>query len=193
VLVGTLYGAVAGATGGRVDDAMMRLVDFLYGLPYMFLVILIMLLFADTARGNPLPVFVALGLVQWLTTARIVRGEALSLAEREFVLAAWAVGASAGRILFSHIIPNLLGPVIVYATLTVPSVILLESFLSFLGLGVSLSWGELVAEGIAVINPIASSWWLLAFPSLSLVTTLLALNLLGDALRDAVDPRAATH
>ncbi len=114
----------------------------------------------------------------------------MALVQREFVLAARAAGASESRVLFAHVIPNLLGPVIVYATLTVPSVILLESFLSFLGLGVTLSWGELVAEGIAVINPIASPWWLLAFPSLGLATTLLALNLLGDALRDALDPKA---
>ncbi len=189
VCVGTLYGAFAGARGGAVDDAMMRLVDFLYGLPYMFLVILITMLFSDTARGEPLPVFIALGLVQWLTTARIVRTEALSLAQKEFVEAARALGASEARILFAHIIPNLMGTVLIYAALTVPAVILLESFLSFLGLGVALSWGELVAEGVSVVNPIASRWWLLAFPSGFLAMTLLSLNLIGDALRDALDPR----
>jgi ABC-type dipeptide/oligopeptide/nickel transport system permease subunit len=189
VLIGTLYGAFAGTRGGALDEAMMRIVDFLYGLPYMFLVILITMLFSDTARGEALPVFVALGLVQWLTTARIVRGEALSLAQRDFVAAARALGASEMRVLFVHIIPNLMGTVLVYAALTVPSVILLESFLSFLGLGVALSWGELVAEGVSVVNPIASRWWLLAFPSAFLAATLLSLNLLGDAMRDALDPK----
>jgi ABC-type dipeptide/oligopeptide/nickel transport system permease subunit len=189
VAIGTLYGAVAGYYGGRVDELLMRVVDFLYGVPYMFLVILVMLLFSDTARGEPLPVFVALGLVQWLTMARIVRGQVLSLREREFVLAARAAGAGDLRILLRHLLPNSLGPVVVYGTLTVPGVILLESFLSFLGLGVALSWGQLVAEGVAVVNPVRSPWWLLAFPSAFLAATLLALNFLGDALRDALDPR----
>jgi ABC-type dipeptide/oligopeptide/nickel transport system permease subunit len=190
VLIGTLYGALAGLYGGRVDELLMRVVDFLYGVPYMFLVILVMLLFSDSARGEPLPVFVALGLVQWLTMARIVRGQVLALREREFVLAARVAGASDARILARHLLPNALGPIVVYGTLTVPGVILLESFLSFLGLGVSLSWGQLVAEGVAVVNPLRSPWWLLAFPSAFLAATLLALNFLGDALRDALDPRS---
>jgi oligopeptide transport system permease protein len=188
--IGTLYGALAGFYGGRVDELLMRIVDFLYGVPYMFLVILVMLLFADTQRGEPLPVFVALGLVQWLTMARIVRAQVLALREREFVLAARVAGAGDARILWRHLLPNALGPVVVYATLTVPAVILLESFLSFLGLGVALSWGELVAEGVSVLNPIRSYWWLLAFPSGFLAATLLALNFLGDGLRDALDPRS---
>jgi oligopeptide transport system permease protein len=191
VVIGTSYGALAGYYGGRVDELLMRVVDFLYGVPYMFLVILIMLLFSDTARGEPLPVFVALGLVQWLTMARIVRGQVLSLREREFVLAARVAGAGDARILWRHLLPNALGPVVVYATLTVPAVILLESFLSFLGLGVALSWGELVAEGVSVVNPVRSYWWLLAFPSGFLAATLLALNFVGDGLRDALDPRSA--
>ena len=190
VAIGTLYGAIAGYYAGRVDELLMRIVDFLYGVPYMFLVILVMLLFSDTARGEPLPVFVALGLVQWLTMARIVRGQVLALREREFVLAARVAGASDARILLRHLLPNALGPIVVYATLTVPGVILLESFLSFLGLGVSLSWGQLVAEGVAVVNPVRSPWWLLAFPSAFLAATLLALNFVGDALRDAFDPRS---
>lgn len=190
VVIGTAWGSVAGYYGGRVDELMMRFVDFLYGVPYMFLVILIMLLFSDTARGDPLPVFIALGLVQWLTMARIVRGEVLSLRGREFVLAAKLAGASDPRILMRHVLPNVLGPVIVYATLTVPSVIILESFLSFLGLGVALSWGELVAEAVSVVNPIRSYWWLLFCPSVFLAATLLALNFLGDGLRDALDPRS---
>jgi len=190
VLVGVAYGAVAGFYGGRVDDVMMRFVDFLYGLPYMFLVILIMLLFAESARGDPLPVFLALGLVQWLTMARIVRGQVLSLRRQEFVLAAELLGASDLGILARHILPNVVGVVVVYATLMVPSVIILESFLSFLGLGVALSWGQLVSDGIAVVNPIHSYWWLLLWPSLALGVTLLCLNFLGDGLRDAVDPKS---
>ncbi len=187
--IGVVWGGVAGYSGGPLDEALMRIVDFLYGLPYMFLVILVMLLFSDTARGEALPVFVALGLVQWLGMARIVRGEVLGLKSRDFVLAARALGASDARILFRHVLPNCLGPIVVFATLSVPSVIILESFLSFLGLGVELSWGQLVAEGVAVVNPIASPWWLLAFPSAFLGLTLLALNFLGDGLRDALDPR----
>jgi oligopeptide transport system permease protein len=189
--IGTVYGAVAGFYGGRLDELLMRIVDFLYGVPYMFLVILVTLLFSDTARGEPLPVFVALGLVQWLTMARIVRAQVLSLRDREFVLAARVGGASDLRILWRHLLPNALGPVVVYATLTVPAVILLESFLSFLGLGVALSWGELVSEGVSVVNPVRSYWWLLVFPSGFLAATLLALNFLGDGLRDALDPRSS--
>ena len=187
--IGVVVGGVAGLLGGAADEALMRIVDFLYGIPYMFLVILVMLLFADTARGEALPVFVALGLVQWLTMARIVRGQVLALRGSDFVLAARASGASGARILFRHLLPNCLGPIVVFATLTVPSVIILESYLSFLGLGVELSWGQLVAEGVAVVNPIQSPWWLLAFPSGFLGATLLALNFLGDGLRDALDPR----
>ena len=189
VLIGVLVGAVAGLYGGRVDELLMRFVDFLYGVPYMFLVILVMLLFSDTARGEPVPVFLALGLVQWLTMARIVRGQVLSLRGQDYVLAARALGASDGVILVRHLLPNTLGPIIVYATLTVPAVIILESFLSFLGLGVALSWGQLVAEGVSVVNPLRSSWWLLFWPGLFLAATLMALNFLGDGLRDALDPR----
>jgi oligopeptide transport system permease protein len=190
VLVGVSYGALAGYYGGKLDEAMMRIVDFLYGLPYMFLVILIMLLFSETARGEPLPVFLALGLVQWLTMARIVRGQVLTLRNQEFVLAAEQMGASDLRIVFRHILPNVVGVIVVYATLMVPSVIILESFLSFLGLGVSLSWGQLVSDGIAVVNPVHSYWWLLFWPSVFLAMTLLSLNFLGDGLRDALDPKS---
>ena len=190
VLVGVSYGAVAGFYGGKVDEAMMRLVDFLYGLPYMFLVILIMLMFSETARGQMLPVFLALGLVQWLTMARIVRGQVLTLRRQEFVLAAELLGASDARILLRHVLPNVVGVIVVYATLMVPSVIILESFLSFLGLGVALSWGQLVSDGVAVVNPIKSYWWLLAWPSAFLGITLLSLNFIGDGLRDALDPKA---
>ena len=192
VVVGVSYGAIAGFYGGKVDEAMMRLVDFMYGLPYMFLVILIMLMFSETARGDMLPVFLALGLVQWLTMARIVRGQVLTLRRQEFVLAAELLGASDARILIRHVLPNVVGVIVVYATLMVPSVIILESFLSFLGLGVALSWGQLVSDGIAVVNPIRSYWWLLLWPSAFLGATLLSLNFLGDGLRDALDPKART-
>ena len=189
VLVGVLYGAVAGYYGGKVDEILMRFVDFLYGIPYMFLVILVMLMFGDTQRGNPIPVFFALGLVQWLGMARIVRGQVLALRDQEFVLAARISGAGDVRIILRHIIPNVLGIVVIYATLTVPAVIILESFLSFLGLGVKLSWGQLVSEGVSVVNPIESYWWLLTWPSVLLALTLFSLNFLGDGLRDALDPR----
>ncbi|MEI9941059.1 MAG: ABC transporter permease [Pseudomonadota bacterium] len=192
VLVGVAYGAIAGFYGGKIDEAMMRLVDFMYGLPYMFLVILIMLMFSETARGDMLPVFLALGLVQWLTMARIVRGQVLALRRQEFVLAAELLGVSDARLLIRHILPNVLGVIMVYATLMVPSVIILESFLSFLGLGVALSWGQLVSDGIAVINPIRSYWWILLWPSAFLGVTLISLNFLGDGLRDALDPKGRT-
>ena len=156
----------------------------------MFIVILIMLLFSETARGEPLPVFVALGLVQWLTMARIIRGETRALREREFILAARSIGARDRRILIRHILPNLAGVISVYATLTVPAVIILESILSFLGLGVALSWGSLASEAVDILNPIQSYWWLLAGPSLFLGVTLFSLNFVGDGLRDAVDPRS---
>ena len=191
VAIGVLYGAISGYYGGRVDEVMMRFVDFMYGVPYMFLVILIMLMFSESARGDPVPVFVALGLVEWLTMARVVRGQVLSLREREFVLAARLLGAGDLRVIVQHIVPNVLGIVTVYATLTVPTVIILESFLSFLGLGLKLSWGQLVSEAVGVVNPIAFYWWLLAFPSGFLAATLLCLNYVGDGLRDAVDPKGS--
>jgi oligopeptide transport system permease protein len=190
VIVGVFYGAIAGYYGGKVDEVMMRFVDFMYGIPYMFLVILIMLMFSESARGDPLPVFVALGLVEWLTMARVVRGQILSLREREFVLAARLLGASDFRVIVRHLVPNVMAVVTVYATLTVPTVIILESFLSFLGLGLKLSWGQLVSEAVGVVNPIAFYWWQLLFPSGFLAATLLSLNYLGDGLRDAVDPRS---
>ena len=189
VTVGVFVGSVAGYFGGKLDEVMMRLVDFLYGIPYMFLVILVMLMFSETARGEALPVFIALGLVQWLTMARVVRGQVISLRRREFVLAARLLGASDARIILRHILPNAAGVILVYATLTVPAVIILESFLSFLGLGVKLSWGQLVAEAVGVVNPIRSFWWLLFWPSSLLGLTLFSLNFLGDGLRDAFDPK----
>jgi oligopeptide transport system permease protein len=185
LLIGVTWGAVAGYVGGRTDDLMMRVVDVLYALPYLFLVILLLVFFSRSL----VMLFVALGLVQWLTMARIVRGQVLSLKHQTFVEAARALGASDAAIVFRHIVPNTLGPVIVYTTLTVPAVILQEAFLSFLGLGVqppNASWGTLVSDGARLL---ALFPWLVIFPSLAMSLTLLAFNFLGDGLRDALDPQ----
>jgi len=185
LLIGVTWGAVAGYVGGRTDDLMMRVVDVLYALPYIFLVILLLVFFSKSL----IMLFVALGLVQWLTMARIVRGQVLSLKNQTFVEAARALGASDGAIVFRHIVPNTLGPVIVYTTLTVPAVILQEAFLSFLGLGVQppdASWGTLVSDGAKLL---ALFPWLVSFPGLAMSLTLLAFNFLGDGLRDALDPQ----
>ncbi len=185
LLIGVSYGAISGYRGGRTDEAMMRFVDVLYSLPYIFLVILLLVFFSRSL----LMLFVALGLVQWLTMARIVRGQVLSLKGQTFVEAARALGATDGAIVFRHIVPNTLGPVIVYTTLTVPEVILQEAFLSFLGLGVqppAASWGTLVSDGSRVL---ALFPWLTVFPGLALSLTLLCFNVLGDGLRDALDPQ----
>jgi oligopeptide transport system permease protein len=184
--IGVTYGSVAGYIGGRLDHLMMRIVDILYGLPFMFFVILLMVLFGR----NILNLFIALGVVQWLTMARIVRGQVLSLRSREFVVSAHATGASPRRILLRHLLPNALGPIVVYATLTVPAVMLEEAFLSFLGLGVQppmASWGSLASEGAAAMEAYP---WLIIFPGCALTGTLLSLNFLGDGLRDALDPQA---
>ena len=185
LLIGVTWGAIAGYVGGRTDDLMMRVVDVLYALPYIFLVILLLVFFSKSL----LMLFVALGLVQWLTMARIVRGQVLSLKHQTFVEAARALGASDLAIVFRHIVPNTLGPVIVYTTLTVPAVILQEAFLSFLGLGVqppNASWGTLVSDGAKLL---ALFPWLVLFPGLAMSLTLLAFNFLGDGLRDALDPQ----
>jgi oligopeptide transport system permease protein len=185
LLIGVTYGAISGYKGGRTDMAMMRFVDVLYALPFMFFVILLMVLFGR----HIWLVFIGVGAVEWLTMARIVRGQTLSLKQREFVEAAHAIGASSRRIIARHIIPNLFGVVLVYATLTVPQVILIESFLSFLGLGVQepmTSWGVLIKEGAAELE---NAPWLLIFPGLLLATTLMCLNFIGDGLRDAFDPK----
>jgi oligopeptide transport system permease protein len=185
IVIGVTYGAIAGYAGGRTDDAMMRVVDVLYSLPYIFIVILLLVFFSKSL----IMLFVALGLVQWLTMARIVRGQVLSLKSQTFVEAARALGLGDFGIVFRHIVPNTLGPVIVYATLTVPAVILQEAFLSFLGLGVqppAASWGTLVSDGSRVL---ALFPWLVIFPSIALSLTLLAFNFLGDGLRDALDPQ----
>lgn len=187
--IGVTYGSIAGSKGGRVDHLMMRLVDILYGLPFMFFVIILMVIFGR----NILNLFVALGAVQWLTMARIVRGQVLSLRAREFILSAQAVGASPARLLVRHVLPNALGPIVVYTTLTVPAVMLEEAFLSFLGLGVQppmASWGSLASEGAAAMETYP---WLILFPGLALTATLLSLNFLGDGLRDALDPQLTSR
>ena len=190
LVIGVSYGAISGYLGGRVDSLMMRLVDVLYAIPYLILVIVLLSMFkSQTARGQVILLFVALGTVSWLTMARIVRGQVLSLKNQEFVLAARATGVSTPRIIFRHIVPNTLGPVIVYATLTIPSVMLTEAFLSFLGFGVQppmASWGSLAAEGIQNIGIFP---WQLICPGLTMAITLLSLNFLGDGLRDALDPQ----
>jgi oligopeptide transport system permease protein len=183
--IGVTYGALAGYLGGRADQLMMRVVDILYGLPFMFFVIILVVVFGR----NIFNLFIALGAVQWLTMARIVRGQVFTLKTREFVHGARALGGGPARILGRHLVPNAAGPIIVYATLTVPAVMLEEAFLSFLGLGVQppmASWGSLASEGAAAMEPYP---WLILFPGLALTATLFSLNFLGDGLRDALDPQ----
>lgn len=185
ILIGVLWGATAGYLGGRVDLLMMRAVDILYSLPFIFFVILLVVFFGR----NFILMFIAVGAVEWLDMARIVRGQTLSIKRQEFVQAAEAMGVSTRGILTRHVIPNTLGPVVVYMTLLVPKVILLESFLSFLGLGVQepmTSWGVLISEGARNIQ---GAVWMLIWPSLFLTTTLFCLNFIGDGLRDALDPK----
>jgi oligopeptide transport system permease protein len=194
LLIGVSYGATAGYLGGRIDNLMMRFVDVLYSLPYIIIVIVLLFLFRSaTARGQVVLLFIALGSVSWLTMARIVRGQVLSLKNQEFVLAARATGVSTPRIIFRHIVPNTLGPVIVYATLTIPTVMLTEAFLSFLGFGVQpplASWGSLVTDGIQNIGIFP---WQLVFPGVTMALTLFSLNFLGDGLRDALDPQTRKY
>ena len=186
VAVGTLYGATAGYFGGRVDGAMMRVVDVLMAIPYMFVLILLMVVFSRSI----LMLFVGIGLISWLDMARIARGQTLSLKNREFVEAAVAIGVRPRRIVLRHIVPNLLGVVIVYATLLVPSMIIYESFISFLGLGVqepATSWGALIASGAGQMQ--YGTLWQLLFPLFFFVITLFSFFFLGDGLRDALDPK----
>lgn len=202
LVIGVTYGAVSAYVGGWVDNLMMRFVDVLYSVPFIFVVIfLITILNAEGIKEimereygvNRLVLFFLLvGAIYWLTMARVVRGQVLSLRNEPFVEAARAMGAGHGRILLRHILPNLWSVVIVYLTLTIPRVMLFEAFLSFLGLGVEppdVSWGLLANEGIQAITPVRIYWWLVAYPGLALGVTLLALNFLGDGLRDALDPR----
>jgi len=185
LLIGIAYGAIAGYVGGRVDHLMMRIVDILYAMPFMFFVILLMVLFGR----NIVLIFVAIGAINWLDMARIVRGQTLSLKRKEFIEAAEALGTPTLAIIRRHIVPNLLGVVVVYVTLTIPQVILVESFLSFLGLGVQepmTSWGALVNDGAQEME---SAPWLLIFPAVFLAATLFCFNFIGDGLRDALDPK----
>lgn len=185
--IGVVWGATAGFVGGRTDEFMMRIVDALYALPFTIFIILLTVVFGSSL----LLLFLAIGAVEWLTMARIVRGQVLAIKQQEFVEAAVSMGLSPWRIISRHLIPNVLGPVIVYTTLTIPSVILLESFLSFLGLGVqppASSWGSLISSGVETMEEYP---WLLFFPGLVLTLTLFSLNFLGDGLRDALDPRAS--
>lgn len=186
LLIGVTYGAISGYAGRKTDEVMMRIVDILYALPFTVFVIILMVVFGR----NFMLLFIAIGAVEWLTMARIVRGQVLALKEKTFIKAAFVLGYSHPRIISRHIIPNILGPVIVYTTLTIPRVMLLESFLSFLGLGIQppmSSWGLLIRDGAASMEPYP---WLLIFPGLFLSITLFALNFLGDGLRDALDPRS---
>ena len=209
-IVGTIYGAISGYLGKRTDNFMMRIVDILYALPYMFLVIIIVTAIEDVPvssifdplnfvsrklfgleifEGKLIILFFVLGFVGWLTTARIVRGQVLSLKEQEFVLASRSLGVRGWQIIFRHLIPNALGPIIVYFTLTVPSMIMQEAFLSFIGLGVqppNPSLGSLINDGANQMN---SYWWILVFPSVFLAILLFCLNFIGDGLRDALDPK----
>ena len=206
LVIGVLWGAIAGYLGGRWDSIMMRIVDVLYSLPsIIFVIVLITTLesvFKDwlaevfspemAGMARMIFLFAGLGAVSWLTMARIVRGQVLSLKSRNFIEASRALGASEGRIIFRHILPNLLGIILVYVTLMVPSIILYESFLSFLGLGIQppqASLGSLIADGAAQINPLPIYWWMIVFPAGMLGLTLLPLNFFGDGLRDAFDPR----
>jgi oligopeptide transport system permease protein len=185
LLIGVTWGAIAGYFGGHLDNLMMRFVDIMYSLPFMFFVILLMVVFGR----NIFLIFIAIGAVEWLTMARIVRGQTLSVKAKEFIEAARASGVTNRKIIRRHIIPNVLGPVIVYVTLTVPQVILIESFLSFLGLGVQeplTSWGVLISEGAANME---TSPWMLIFPATFLAVTLFCFNFIGDGLRDALDPK----
>ena len=204
--IGTTYGMISGYHGGKTDTLMMRFVDIMFSIPRLLLIIIAIYTF-DAGLKNWMAahglinfvgfsriilIIVSLGVNEWLNLARIVRGQVLSLREQQFVLAARALGQSHTKIIVRHLFPNLIGLVIVYLTLTIPAVILDESFLSFIGLGVQApqaSWGTLLSDGANVINPVRSNWWLLVFPAAAMSATLLALNFVGDGLRDAFDPR----
>ena len=204
--IGTAYGLVSGYAGGKTDAAMMRIVEILYAIPRLIVIIIASFIFDPIVKeklagvwdgqlvgySKILILIVSLGVIEWLTMARIVRGQVLALKSQQFVLAARSLGQSHRRIVTHHILPNLVGIVVIYLTLTIPQVILAESFLSFLGLGIQApqaSWGSLLADGAQVINPVKSYWWLLVFPATFLAITLFCFNFIGDGLRDALDPR----
>ena len=201
LLIGVTYGAVAGYVGGTVDAAMMRFVDILYSIPFIFVVIYLITVLSEEEIKQVMDswgisrimiFYVLIGAIYWLTMSRVVRGQVISLKNDQFIEAARVVGANWWRIVYRHLVPNVMGIVIVYLTLTIPAVMLFEAFLSFLGLGVEppdVSWGSLVNDGIEAITPIRIYWWLVLFPGLAFALTLYALNFLGDGLRDALDPR----
>ena len=189
LVIGVSWGIVAGYFGGRIDSVMMRIVDVLYGLPFIIFIILLMVIFGR----NLWLLFGAIGAVEWLTMARIVRGQVMSLKNQEFVLAAKAMGVSNLTMFRRHLLPNILGPIAVYATLTIPQVMLLESFLSFLGLGIQptmSSWGTLIKDGVESMEEFS---WLLIYPGITFTITLFALNFFGDGLRDALDPKTSDN
>lgn len=201
LIIGVSYGAIAGYFGGNVDAAMMRFVDMLYSIPFIFVVIFLVTFLGEDSVKKRLDeigidqitiFYIVIGAIYWLTMSRVVRGQVLSLRTEQFVESARTVGASPWRIVFRHLVPNVLGVVIVYLTLTIPSVMLFEAFLSFLGLGVSppdVSWGLLLNDGVEALSIIKVFWWVVVFPGAALAATLFALNFLGDGIRDALDPR----
>jgi oligopeptide transport system permease protein len=201
LVIGVSYGATSGYIGGRVDNIMMRIVDVLYSVPFIFVVIFLISILSDEKIKSVLNewhidriaiFYLVVGAIYWLTMARVVRGQVLSLKQEQFIEAARTTGASRFRIIFRHLIPNLVSVVIVYLTLTIPRVMLFEAFLSFLGLGVEppdVSWGLLADEGVRAISKVQFDWWMVVFPGLALGLTLFSLNFLGDGLRDALDPR----
>ena len=201
LIIGVSYGAIAGYFGGNIDAAMMRLVDMLYSIPFIFVVIFLVTFLGEDSVKKKLDsvgidqitiFYIVIGAIYWLTMSRVVRGQVMSLRHEQFIEAARTVGASSWRIVFRHLVPNVLGVVIVYLTLTIPSVMLFEAFLSFLGLGVSppdVSWGLLLNDGVEALSIIKVFWWVVVFPGGALAATLFALNFLGDGIRDALDPR----
>ncbi len=201
LLIGVSYGAIAGYFGGWVDAVMMRIVDMMYSIPFIFVVIFLVTFLGEDSVKKQLDgigidqitiFYIIIGAIYWLTMSRVVRGQVLSLRHEQFVESARTVGASPPRIIFRHLVPNVLGIVIVYLTLTIPSVMLFEAFLSFLGLGVAppdVSWGLLLNDGVEALSSVKLFWWVVVFPGLALASTLFALNFLGDGLRDALDPR----
>jgi peptide/nickel transport system permease protein/oligopeptide transport system permease protein len=206
LFIGTAYGMIAGYAGGRVDNVMMRIVDILYSVPRLIFILVCINAFAASLQifaanmgwqwlvgSSRIAILIfSLGIIEWLALARIVRGQTLALKSRAFVTAAVALGQSHSVILRRHILPNLIGVILIYLTLTIPAVIIDESFLSFLGLGVQApqaSWGSLLSDGASALNPVRIRWWLVVYPALAMALTLLSLNILGDALRDASDRR----
>ena len=189
VFIGVLYGTIAGFFGGKLDIFMMRIVEILYAMPYLIFVIILMVVFGR----NIYFLFIAIGAVEWLTMARIVRGQVIGLKNQEFVMAAKAMGVSNFSMFRKHLLPNILGPIAVYATLTIPQVMLLEGFLSFLGLGIQppmSSWGTLIKDGVESMEEYS---WLLIYPGITFTITLFALNFFGDGLRDALDPKTTDN